>query len=265
MSLIEINGSMLEIQVIPAEPLGTAPTLVFLHEGLGSVSMWDSKQGPWPQHLCQALQAPGMVYSRLGYGQSDPIADVRGAGRHGPDYMHIQAWRVLPRLLQQLGIQRPVLVGHSDGATIALLYAAQFPVSACVALAPHVMVEDLSIASIQAAREAYEDTDLRQRLSKFHAHVDVAFWQWCDVWLSQAFQSFDIRSLCQLIRDPVLAIQGRDDAYGTLAQIHDIQPAGVIQRLVLEHCGHSPHKDQREAVTTVITAFLQQQVPALRS
>lgn len=265
MSLIEINGSMLEIQAIPAGPQATAPTLVFLHEGLGSVSMWGSKQGPWPQHLCQALQAPGMVYSRLGYGQSDPIADVRGAGRHGSDYMHIQAWQVLPRLLQQLGIARPVLVGHSDGATIALLYAAQYPVSACVALAPHVMVEDLSIASIQAAREAYEHTDLRQRLSKFHAHVDVAFWQWCDVWLSEAFQSFDIRSLCHLIRDPVLAIQGRDDAYGTLAQIHDIQPAGVIQRLVLEHCGHSPHKDQREAITTAITAFLKQQVPALRS
>lgn len=264
MSLINVHGSMLEIQAIEGPPKGKAPTLVFLHEGLGSVSLWGSKQGPWPQHLCQALQAPGLVYSRLGYGQSDPIADVRGAGRLGADYMHIQAWQVLPALLKQLGIERPVLVGHSDGGTIALLYATQFPVSACVVLAPHVKVEDISIQSIQSARQAYEGSDLRERLSKFHAHVDVAFWQWCDVWLSPAFQSFDIRSLCQRIQDPVLAIQGRDDAYGTLAQIQDIQPSGVIQRLVLDACGHSPHKDQREAVTHAITAFLKQQVPTLR-
>jgi pimeloyl-ACP methyl ester carboxylesterase len=265
MPLIKINDSMLEIQAIQVGSKDTSPALVFLHEGLGSVSLWGSKQGPWPQHLCQSLQAPGLVYSRLGYGQSDSIADVRGTGRHGADYMHLQAWQVLPALLQQLGIQRPILVGHSDGGTIALLYAAQYPVSACVVLAPHVMVEDVSIASIQAAQQAYESGDLRQRLSKFHAHVDVAFWQWCDVWLSEAFKSFDIRSLCQLIQAPVLAIQGRDDAYGTLAQIHDIHPAGVIQRLVLEHCGHSPHKDQRDAVTMAITAFLKQQVPALHS
>jgi pimeloyl-ACP methyl ester carboxylesterase len=171
----------------------------------------------------------------------------------------------LPALLQQQGIERPILVGHSDGGTIALLYAARHPVSACVVLAPHVMVEDISIASIQAAKVAFESADLRQRLSKFHAHVDVAFWQWCDVWLSEAFKHFDIRKLCQQIQDPVLAIQGRDDAYGSLAQINDIQPAGVIQRLVLDDCGHSPHKDQRDAVTLAITAFLKQQVPALRS
>jgi pimeloyl-ACP methyl ester carboxylesterase len=265
MSLIKIQGSKLEIQAIPAGPDSTAPTLVFLHEGLGSVSLWGSKHGPWPQHLCQALGAPGLVYSRLGYGQSDPIVDVRGAGRHGPDYMHIQAWQVLPELLHQLGIQHPILVGHSDGGTIALLYAARYPVSACVVLAPHVMVEDISITSIQAARQAFESADLRQRLSKFHADVDVAFWQWCDVWLSDAFKSFDIRLLCRTIQDPVLAIQGRDDAYGTLAQINDIQTAGAVERRVLANCGHSPHKDQPDAVGAIITAFLKQRVPALQA
>jgi pimeloyl-ACP methyl ester carboxylesterase len=177
--------------------------------------------------------------------------------------MHLQAWHVLPAMLEQLGIERPILVGHSDGGTIALLHAARYPVSACVVLAPHVRVEDISITSIQAAQQAFEGGDLRQRLSKFHAHVDVAFWQWCDVWLSESFRSFDIRSLCRLIRDPVLAIQGRDDVYGSLAQINEIEPAGVIQRLVLERCGHSPHKDQRDAVSTAITAFLKQHVPAL--
>jgi pimeloyl-ACP methyl ester carboxylesterase len=265
MGMININGTKLEIETLAATSSTGGPTLVFLHEGLGSVALWTGKQGSWPMALCEALGCPGVVYSRQGYGQSEPIADVRGLGRYGPDFMHRQAWEVLPELLNELRIERPILVGHSDGGTIALLYAARHRVDACVVLAPHVMVEDVSIASIEQAKLAYESGELRSRLSRFHADVDGAFWQWCDVWLSDAFRSFDIRDLCRSIQDPVLAIQGRDDVYGTLEQIRQIQPAGLIERLVLEGCGHSPHKDQREQVTAAIMAFLKQQVPALQA
>jgi pimeloyl-ACP methyl ester carboxylesterase len=272
MAMINIKGIGLEFERIdtPGGEVSRAgragsgrPTLVFLHEGLGSVAMWGGKPGPWPQALCAELACAGLVYSRQGYGGSDPIADVRGAGRHGPDFMHRQAHEVLPELLAQMGIERPVLIGHSDGGTIALLYAARHPVAACVVMAPHVMVEPVSIASIEAARTAFEHGDLRARLARFHRDVDVAFWQWCDVWLSPAFRAFDIRPLCRQITDPVLAIQGRDDAYGTLAQILDIQAAGPIEHCILGQCGHSPHRDQREAVTRAISRFLRSQVPAL--
>lgn len=259
--MIRIKGIGLEIEPIDAPHGATGPTLVFLHEGLGSVAMWHGKPGPWPQALCAALGWPGLVFSRQGYGASDPIPDVRGAGRHGADYMHRQAWEVLPALLAQLGIENPVLVGHSDGGTIALLHAARYPVRACVVMAPHVMVEPISIASIQAAKRAYEQGDLRERLVRFHRDVDGAFWQWCDVWLSAAFARFDIRALCRQITAPVLAIQGRDDAYGTLAQIEHIEPVGPIERLVLSDCGHSPHRDQRDAVTQAISRFLRSPAP----
>ena len=265
MGMINIKGTPLEVETMAATGSATGPTLVFLHEGLGSVSMWGSKEGPWPQALCQMLDLPGVVYSRQGYGQSAPIADVRGRGRHGPDFMHRQAWEVLPELLSRLGIERPILVGHSDGGTIALLHAARHRVAACVVMAPHVKVEDVSVTSIEAAKKAYETGDLRQRLMRFHAQVDVAFWQWCDVWLSPAFRAFDIRPLCRDIQDPVLAIQGREDVYGTLAQIDEIEPAGIIERLVLDACGHAPHRDQRLAVTQAMAGFLRQHVPALRA
>ncbi len=265
MGLMQVNGVSLEVEQIAGEPGGQKPTLVFLHEGLGSVAMWNHKAGPWPQALCAALGAPGLVYSRQGYGQSDTVPDVRGKGRHGPDFMHIQACEVLPALLHSLHIKHPVLVGHSDGGTIALLHAARHLVSACVVLAPHVKVEDVSIDSIEKARAAFEQGELRAKLQRFHADVDMAFWQWCDVWLSQAFRSFDIRQQCRHIQAPVLALQGRQDVYGTLAQIEEIEPAGFIQRTVLEACGHSPHRDQRETVTQEIRSFLQQHVAALRS
>ena len=266
MAMISVKGIGLEFERIgaPAGQTGAQrPTLVFLHEGLGSVAMWGSKQGAWPQAVCAELGCDGLVYSRQGYGQSDPIPDVRGAGRHGPDFMHRQAHEVLPELLAKLGIDRPVLIGHSDGGTIALLYAARHPLAACVVMAPHVKVEPVSIASIEAARTAFEQGDLRARLARFHRDVDVAFWQWCEVWLSPEFRAFDIRPLCRHITAPVLAIQGREDAYGTLAQIFEIEPKGPIEHCVLEQCGHSPHRDQREAVTQAISRFLRSQVPAL--
>lgn len=246
-----VNGVDLELLKVDGPAHG--PTLVFLHEGLGSVALWRD----WPARLCQRLGRPGLVYSRQGYGQSDPHIDVRGSGRLRPDYMHHEALQVLPGLLAQTGIERPVLVGHSDGGTIALLHAAHQPVTACIVMAPHVMVEDISVQSINAAREAFENGKLRTRLAPFHADVDGAFWQWNDVWLSPAFRSYDIRTEIAAIRAPLLAIQGEGDPYGTMAQIEEIARSVPHTRLLkLPDCGHSPHKDQPEAVAQAIEAFL---------
>ncbi len=258
--------SRLEVNHLPAPPQATpkAP-LVFLHEGLGSVAMWRD----WPGAVCAATGRAGWVYSRRGYGRSESIADVRGPsvetdgvrdGRLKPDYMQHEAWVVLPDLLAQRGIERPVLIGHSDGGTIALLYASRHRVAACIVMAPHTIVEDESVRSITQARQAYESGDLRQRLARYHRDVDCAFWQWNDIWLDPAFRAFDIRADCRAIADPVLAIQGRNDPYGTLAQIDGIDlPAHQITRIVLPDCGHSPHRDQAEAVTQHISAFLARQ------
>ena len=237
MAWININGVSLEVERINAgSPPGRAP-LVFLHEGLGSVAQWTSREGNWPRALCTACERDGLVYSRRGYGRSDPIPDVRGANRHGPDYMHREALMVLPALLETLGLQHPV--------------------SACVVMAPHVMVESISIGAITAAREAYLQGNLRERLRRYHDDVDSAFWQWNDVWLSSEFRSFDIRQDCRRISAPVLAIQGRQDPYGTLQQIEDIRPDhGRIERLVLDPCGHVPQRDQFQVCIDHIASFL---------
>lgn len=259
---INVLGVDLETQLL-GTPDNQQPTLVFLHEGLGSVSMWRD----WPQALCQTLGCAGLLYSRQGYGQSDPVPDVRGSsvqsghqrsGRLQADYMHREALVVLPELLRQLGIQKPMLLGHSDGGTIALLHAAHMQVHACMVMAPHVMVEDMSIQAIELARDAYENGTLRERLQRFHSDVDCAFWQWNDVWLSQAFRHFDIRKTLASIQAPVLAIQGTDDPYGSMAQIDDIvRHVPQAQPLMLKDCGHSPHRDQPLAVTQAIENFLQ--------
>ena len=263
MTLITLPHCRLEVMHIAA-PDGArkrAP-IVFLHEGLGSVAMWRD----WPRQVNNTTGRSAWVYSRQGYGSSDPVPDVRGpsrvvaGARHGrllPDYMQHEAWSVLPRLLDQLEIERPVLIGHSDGGTIALLHASRHPVTACIVMAPHTVVEDISIRSITHARDAYDGGDLRKRLARYHQDVDGAFWQWNDIWLDPAFRNFDIRDDCRRIRAPVLAIQGADDPYGTLAQIDGIDlPATRITRVVLSACGHSPHRDQASQTTTLITDFL---------
>lgn len=267
MDLIEVNGVRLEVQTVPA-PVGAPPRapIVFLHEGLGSVAMWHARDGFWPTRVCEATGRAGVVYSRRGYGASDPVPDVRGPsalrdgqriGRLLPDYMHHEAWEVLPGLLRALRLERPILLGHSDGASIALLHASRQPVAACVVMAPHVMVEEISLRSIEQARIAFENGDLRQRLARFHADVDGAFWQWNDLWLSAAFRSFDIRAECRHITAPVLALQGMDDIYGTMAQIDEIEPLdGAITREKLARCGHSPHRDQPALATELVTRFL---------
>jgi pimeloyl-ACP methyl ester carboxylesterase len=253
---VTVQGQRLEVLHLPGATRDRAP-LVFLHEGLGSVAMWGHKGAYWPAVLCQATGRCGLVYSRRGYGQSDPISDVRGQGRLLPDYMHREALEVLPALLAATGHEAPVLIGHSDGATIALLHASQHPVSACVAIAPHVLVENEALHAIAQAREAYLTTPLRERLARYHRDVDNAFWQWNDVWLSDAFRSYDIRPECARITAPLLLIQGLDDEYGTLHQLDEIQRAAPhAERLELARCGHSPHRDQAQALTERLQAFL---------
>jgi pimeloyl-ACP methyl ester carboxylesterase len=250
---MDVNGVKLEVARISGLPASALAPIVFLHEGLGSVALW----GDWPAKVCAATGRAGWVYSRRGYGNSDPVADVRGAGRLAPDYMHREALEVLPQLLGKLGVDRPVLLGHSDGGSIALIHAAHHAVAACVVMAPHVVVEDLSIRSIAKARDAYESGKLRERLARYHADVDGAFWQWNDIWLSDAFLSFDIRPDCRMIRAPVLAIQGADDPYGTPRQIEEIAPTlGIFEQHLLAQCGHSPHRDQPETATRLIARFL---------
>lgn len=259
---MNILGTQLEVQTLNTELAPNGPTLVFLHEGLGSVALWRD----WPAQLCARLGCAGLVYSRQGYGQSEATPDVRGLsrtengqryGRLLPDYMHREALEVLPALLRAMAIERPLLVGHSDGGTIALIHASQHAVAGCIVMAPHVMVEDISVQAITAARQAYEHGPLRQRLAPFHADVDCAFWQWNDVWLSDAFRAFDIRHALHTITAPLLAIQGENDPYGTMAQIDDIaQAVPQAQLLKLPACGHSPHKDQAEAVAEAVQAFV---------
>jgi pimeloyl-ACP methyl ester carboxylesterase len=249
-----VNGVKLELQRIAGTPGGPGGTLVFLHEGLGSVAMWRD----WPAQVCAATGLAGLVYSRRGYGRSGPVPDVRGSGRLAPDYMHREALEVLPALLELLEIERPVLLGHSDGGSIALLHAAHLRVRACIVMAPHVMVEDVSVQSITAARDAYLSGGLRERLARYHADVDCAFWQWNDIWLSDAFRGFDIRAECRRITAPVLAIQGAGDPYGTLEQIRQIEPTlGLVRQEVLADCGHSPHRDQPVQTLALVQDFLE--------
>jgi pimeloyl-ACP methyl ester carboxylesterase len=231
---------------------GEAPVMVFLHEGLGSVAMWRD----FPARLCDAAGVRGLLYSRPGYGRSTPRAPQE---RWAPDFMHRQAREVLPALLADLGVQRPWLFGHSDGGSIALLYAAAFPqaLRGAIVLAPHILVEEISVASIQQAREAYLQTDLRQRLARYHDDPDSAFFGWNDIWLAPAFRDWSIEAELAAIRCPLLAIQGLADEYGTLEQVRGIaRRVPQTELLELPHCGHSPHKDQPQAVIEAVTRFV---------
>ena len=233
-------------------PRGAAPVVVFLHEGLGSVSMWKD----FPRDFCAAHGFSGFVFSRYGYGGS--TARPREE-RWAPDFMHRQADEVLPALLAQAGIERPWLFGHSDGGSIALLHAARHPVAGVVAVAPHLFVEDVAIASIEKARDAYEATDLRARLARHHADPDSAFRGWNDVWLSPAFRRWNIEDEIAAIDCPVLAVQGEGDEYGTLAQIDAIAARLPKTRLLaIADCGHSPHRDQPEVLSREAGRFIRE-------
>jgi pimeloyl-ACP methyl ester carboxylesterase len=247
----------IEHQWIARERAG-APLIVFLHEGLGSLAMWRD----FPARLCDAAGCRGLVYSRPGYGRSTP-RDVEEAW--GLDFMHRQAHQVLPSLLEALGVDSivhpPWLFGHSDGGSIALLYAAAFGrrIAGAIVLAPHILVEALSVASIAKAREAYLATDLRQRLSRYHDDPDSAFWGWNDIWLHPPFKHWSIEREIESIGCPLLAVQGCDDEYGTLEQIRGIARRVPQTRLLeLAECRHSPHRDQPGQLIAAATAFIAQ-------
>jgi pimeloyl-ACP methyl ester carboxylesterase len=233
-----------------------APIIIFLHEGLGSVSMWRD----FPSQLCEAVGARGIVYSRPGYGQSTPRPHHE---KWGVDFMHEHARDVLPAFLAAIGIntdcEKPWLLGHSDGASIALIHAALFPecIAGLIVAAPHIFVEEISVTSIAAARVAYESTDLKSKLARHHDDVDSAFYGWNDIWLDSAFRPWHIESLLPNIQCPLLAIQGVNDEYGTMAQIDGIARAVPHAQLVkIEHCGHSPHRDQPQTVIDAVQKFM---------
>jgi pimeloyl-ACP methyl ester carboxylesterase len=233
-----------------------APLLVFLHEGLGSLSMWRD----YPARLCEAAGCRGLVYSRPGYGRSTP----RPPGTAWtPRFMHEQAHQVLPAFLRAVGVDAerdpPWLFGHSDGGSIALLHAAAFPerTAGLIVLAPHILVEELSVVSIARAREAYLRTELRARLARHHDDPDSAFWGWNDIWLHPDFRAWSIEAELDAITCPLLAVQGLDDEYGTLEQIRGIaRRVPGTELLELTGCGHSPHRDQPDALTRAASAFL---------
>lgn len=247
MPYLTAAGRMLEYEAIE----GSGPTLVFLHEGLGSIGQWRD----FPRRVAHATGCAALVYARYGYGQSSVLAEERVP----VSFMHDDALKSLPEVLAARGIANPVLVGHSDGASIALIHTgAGHAVRGLVVIAPHVFVEDISIASIAAAREAFERTDLRERLGKHHRDPRRTFYLWNDAWLDPAFRDWNIEEYLPGIRCPLLAIQGEDDEYGTMAQLDAIarQVTGPCELLKLPKCGHSPHRDRPDEVVSAIVRFV---------
>ncbi len=248
---ITANGARIEAEWHGPEP-DKAPTLVLLHEGLGCVAMWRD----FPRALAERTGYGVLVYSRPGYGTSDPLPRPRALG-----YMDDEAFDVLPAVLDQAGIRKAILVGHSDGASIAAIYAGgrqDFRIRGLVLMAPHFFVEDLSIRSIVEAKEAYERGDLRERLRRYHGeNVDTAFTVWNAAWLDPGSRNWRIDDRLAHVRVPILIVQGADDQYGTTAQVALAQQETTcpVEALVLENCRHSPHVDQGEATLAAIAEF----------
>jgi pimeloyl-ACP methyl ester carboxylesterase len=252
MKHIEINGLRLEYRDIPASR-ENAPTLLMLHEGLGCVAMWRD----FPQQVAAATGCRVIVWSRAGYGHSAAYTEVRT-----PRYMHREALEALPALLAGLQIERPILFGHSDGGSIALIFAGAFPdaLRGLVVMAPHEFVEEETLAGIRQAREIWQTTDWPQKLGRYHADTARVFSDWNDCWLSPPFRDWNIEAYLPAIRCPVLAMQGEDDEYATMRQIEVIAEAvPTTQLLKIPQCGHSPQRDQ----TAVVLAALQQFVATL--
>ena len=249
---LTVGGNRLEVAWYGPPP-DKAPTLIFLHEGLGCVAMWRD----FPQALAAATGCGALVYSRLGYGQSDPCELPRSVS-----YMHQEGLEVLPELLEVAGIRDCIIIGHSDGGSIALIYtggtSAQ-PVRAVITEAAHVFCEEISVQSIAAVKEPFRTSNLREKLAKYHGeNVDCAFWGWNGAWLHPDFLNWNLEEYLPHIQVPLLVIQGEDDQYGTLAQVESIaKHAGArAEVLKLPDCGHTPHREQREATFAAMKTFI---------
>ena len=247
---LTIGGKNLETLTLGPKP-DDAPTLVMLHEGLGCVALWRD----FPRRLAEATGFGVFAFSRAGYGGSDPVPLPRPL-----DYMTREAVETLPLLFDAIGLKRGVLLGHSDGASIAAIYAGSvedFRMRGLVLMAPHVFTEESGLAAIAAARRAYESGDLKPRLAKYHRHVDVAFRGWNEAWLDPGFQSWNIAEAIDYWRVPALVIQGDADPYGTLAQIREIESRSYapVDVEILEGCGHAPHLERAEATLAAVVDF----------
>ncbi|GHF38466.1 pimeloyl-ACP methyl ester carboxylesterase [Deinococcus metalli] len=250
MTFAVILGTALDVRW-HGPPPGAAPTLVFLHEGLGSADLWRD----YPARLAGAVGCGALVYTRAGYGRSGPATLPRPT-----DYLHREALEVLPALLEQQGVREHVLIGHSDGGSIALIHAGGAPrpgLRGVITEAAHVFNEAVTRASIRAVTDAYATTDLRDRLARHHDDVDMAFRGWSDVWLSDGFRDWTIGSVLPGVTVPLLVIQGEDDGYGTAAQVEAIvsQTCGPAEALVLPHCAHVPHREAVDATFAAMEAF----------
>ncbi|HND22399.1 MAG TPA: alpha/beta hydrolase [Acidobacteriota bacterium] len=250
-SFLRVGKVQLEYRWVGPPP-DECPTLVFLHEGLGCVSLWRD----FPEQLFLQTGCGALVYSRAGYGKSDPASLPRPVW-----FMHDEA-EILGVILEQTGIKKPILLGHSDGASIALIYAGGpqgSSVSGLILEAPHVFTEPYGLESIARIRELYRTTDLRQRLARHHGdNTDIAFWGWNDVWLHPAFQAWNIESVLPAITAPMLIIQGETDEYGTWRQVEAIQhqSGGKVQTLAIPECGHSPHREFPDFVLDAMAKFI---------
>src|SRR3954470_5857889 len=254
MPSVEAAGHSLSYEWVGSEAADqrARPTLVFLHEGLGSIRQWRD----FPARVAQASGCRALVYDRYGYGQSDVLKESKRNVR----FMHSEALSSLPEFLKALKIENPILVGHSDGASIALIHAGSgASVRGVAVMAPHVFIEKSSIDLIVKAKQTFETTDLPQRLGRYHRDVRKTFYGWADVWLDGPFERWDIREdFLPRVSCPVLAIQGFDDEYGTMAQLDEIgrRVKGPCELVKIEKCGHSPFRDQPDAVVSAVSAFV---------
>jgi pimeloyl-ACP methyl ester carboxylesterase len=249
----EVLGQHLEYRWIGPGP-GVAPTIVFLHEGLGCLATW----ADLPDRLVSATGCGALVYSRMGYGASDPVREPRPVR-----FMHDEALDVLPAVIERFKLEEVILFGHSDGASIAVVYAgaSRGPIRALVLEAPHVFVEPICIESITRIARAYETTRLRERLARYHGgNTDSMFRTWTDVWLRPEFRRWNIEEYLPAIESPVLVVQGEDDEYGTLRQVDAVvtQVRGPAKSLVLARCGHSPHSERPDEVLEAAGRFIRQ-------
>ena len=240
---VNVLGDLLEYrwagQYLPKKTWTvTKAPLVFLHEGLGSISLWKT----FPDRLANILGRPALVFSRKGYGNSSPID-----GERSFNYLHVEAQEVLPNLLEKLNIEDPIIFGHSDGASIGLIYAGQGrPLKALIAIAPHIYVEKKTLQGVRAARKKFENDDLRSKLKPYHADVDGAFWGWANIWLSASFINWNLEALLPNITAPTLLLQGGRDEYASIAQLERIEELVVrakVRLSVIKNCYHSPHRE----------------------